>query len=74
MHKLMTLGSLFAFAASVLGAQPTRNVAPLKNWPAPLYWQPSAEEHRAGVARKGGFSEAAAKAGPLSQPPKRSDM
>jgi hypothetical protein len=65
MHKLMTLGSLFAFAASVLGAQPTRNVAPLKNWPAPLYWQPSAEEHRAGVARKGGFSEAAAKPGPL---------
>jgi hypothetical protein len=25
-------------------AQTRQDVAPLKNWPAPLYWQPTAEE------------------------------
>jgi len=28
----------------MMGAQTVRDVAPLKHWPAPLYWQPTVEE------------------------------
>jgi hypothetical protein len=31
----------------IVTAQTQSDVAPLKNWPAPLYWQPTAAEHQA---------------------------
>jgi hypothetical protein len=48
-------------------AQTSRDVAPLKYWPAPLYWQPTAEERS--LAAKPEISGNAADATPLAQTP-----
>jgi len=48
-------------------AQTRQDVAPLKNWPAPLYWQPTAEEHS--LAAKNEISGNAAEVTPLAQTP-----
>jgi hypothetical protein len=48
-------------------AQTSRDVAPLKYWPAPLYWQPTAEERS--LAAKPQISGNAADATPLAQTP-----
>src|SRR5258708_9691807 len=44
--------SLLALASSALTAQIVRddNVVPLKNWPAPLYWEPTPAEAHAATA------------------------
>lgn len=44
--KLRNL-SILALLPTALSAQTPREVAPLKHWPAPLYWQPSSAESRA---------------------------
>jgi hypothetical protein len=48
-------------------AQTSRDVAPLKYWPAPLYWQPTAEERS--LAAKPETSGNAAEVTPLAQTP-----
>jgi hypothetical protein len=50
-----------------MAAQTSREVAPLKYWPAPLYWQPTAEERS--LAAKPEISGNAADATPLAQTP-----
>src|SRR5437868_4725388 len=39
--------SILALLPLTLAAQAPREIAPLKHWPAPLYWQPSLAESRA---------------------------
>jgi hypothetical protein len=48
-------------------AQTRQDVAPLKYWPAPLYWQPTAEEQS--LAAKNEISGNAAEVTPLAQAP-----
>jgi hypothetical protein len=51
-----------------MAAQVRQDVAPLKNWPAPLYWQPTAEEQS--LAAKNEISgNNAAEVTPLAQTP-----
>src|SRR5690242_335044 len=38
--------SVFGFLPVALMAQAVQDVAPLRHWPAPLYWQPSEAEAR----------------------------
>ena len=42
MHTLSEIRAIVFICAApaALLAQPPRDVAPLKYWPAPLYWQP----------------------------------
>jgi hypothetical protein len=49
-------GSVFVFSvfAAALNAQTVREVAPLKNWATPLFWQPNTNESRE-VAQKSGL-------------------
>src|ERR1700685_4617797 len=51
-----------------LTAQTRPDVAPLKYWPAPLYWQPTMEEQSL-AAKPETFGNSAAEAKPLAQTP-----
>ena len=54
MRKFCAVFFVITSTGSGLSAQVTGEVAPLRNWPAPLYWQPSEAEQRASVERNSG--------------------
>jgi hypothetical protein len=61
-------GFLYAFLLPLaMGAQTRVDVAPLKYWPAPLYWQPAADERS--FATKPEISSNADEVIPLAQTP-----
>src|SRR6266699_2622073 len=49
---VITLGTLFLLIPLTLIAQGQRDVAPLRSWSAPLFWQPSQAESKAAFVRQ----------------------
>src|SRR5579863_4809587 len=68
--RLISSVSLVVFIPMGLTAQVVRDrdVAPLKHWPAPLYWQPSQAEAQASAAQQ----NAAGISSPQAQAPANS--
>src|SRR5215510_4460737 len=47
MRVFVTLGIILLLVPFTLVAQVQRDSVPLKTWPAPLFWQPTAQERQA---------------------------